>query len=75
MRFHDYEHLLACGDQEGSVYVWRTDKADRTVPIAMCPSNLPVQQLAWGPLSRQLLIAYTSGRLVLWTSDFKGITA
>ena len=75
MRFHDYEHLLACGDEEGSVYIWRTDKADRIVPIAMCPSNLPVQQLAWSPLSRQLLIAHTSGRLVLWTSDFKSITA
>lgn len=70
LQFHDCYHLLACGDEDGSVYVWRTDGLDRNLPIAMNHSNSSVVDIAWSPAARLLAVAYKSGEIKFWRSDF-----
>lgn len=72
MRFHSYEHLLACGNDDGSVYVWRTDVSSRSMPIAVSKNDSAVIDLSWNPFARKLAIAHQNGEVRIWTSKFEG---
>jgi WD40 repeat protein len=69
VRFHPYEQLLACGDADGYVNVWRTD-ADEKVAVGFSYSDSAVTTLAWNPLMNQLAIGYGNGQIQLWSCEF-----
>lgn len=71
MAFHPFEHLLACGDQSGAVYVWRTDLGNRTAPVVVARGQSAVTALAWNPFKNQLAVSFYDGSLRFWSSEFK----
>jgi WD40 repeat protein len=70
VQFHDYDPLLAIGDEDGVVCVWRTDRRERLTPVASIRASSAISALSWNPLSHQLAIGYSSGMVRLWQHPF-----
>ncbi len=70
VQFHDYDQLLAMGDEDGTVLVWRTDRRDRLDPVAYLRSARAVTSLRWNPLAHILAVGYDNGCLRLWQHPF-----
>ncbi len=70
MRFHAYEHLLACGNDDGSIYIWRTDVPQRSMPVAVSKNSSAVIDLDWNPFARKLATVHRDGQVRIWTSEF-----
>lgn len=71
LAFHQYEPLLTCGDEDGSVHVWRTNSGNCIMPVAMNHGQTAVKALAWNPFRKTLAIAYYDGTVRLWSRSFK----
>ncbi len=71
LKFHPYEPLLACGDNEGWINVWSTSSGMPTSPVATAFAKSAVSCVCWNPLYRQLAIGFRSGELRLWSSTFR----
>jgi WD40 repeat protein len=70
LQFHHYDQLLAAADNEGRVYVWRTDRHDRLTPIATYNSEFATTAIAWSNFARRLSVAFANGHLRLMGGDF-----
>lgn len=71
LAFHQYEPLLACASEDGSVRVWRTDNGDCTIPIAMNRGQTAIKDLVWNPFRKTTAIAYHDGTVRLWSNRFR----
>lgn len=66
LKFHPYLQLLAGGDEDGFVHIWRSDIQEKQKLVSAFSVKETVVSLNWNPLQPVLTVASSSGQIVFW---------